>query len=231
MPYNEYNQQIGFELLDFKTAQLPTAQILEGNYSRLEKINSTHIDDLFKNLGNNEDKNNWTYLLREPITDYNQFTLFIQNQIDSTDPYFFAIVDKKTNEALGELALLRINIEHGTIEVGHIQYSNKLKRTRIATEVHFLLAQYIFETLGFRRYEWKCDALNKASFHSAQRLGFTFEGIFRQHKVYKNRNRDTAWFSMLDGEWPRIKSEFQRWLASNNFNASGEQRTKLTMKQ
>lgn len=231
MPYNKYNQQIGFALPDFEMPKKPTAQVLEGNYSRLEKIDNTHIDDLFKNLGNEKDNNNWTYLPREPITDYNQFKQFIQNQIDSTDPYFFAIVDKETNEALGELALLRINVQDGSIEVGHIQYSTKLQRTRIATEVHFLLAQYIFETLGFRRYEWKCDALNKASFRSAQRLGFTFEGIFRQHKIYKNRNRDTVWFSMLDAEWPEIKSEFQRWLIPNNFTSTGEQRTKLTMKE
>ncbi|WP_323703722.1 GNAT family protein [Mammaliicoccus sp. Dog046] len=229
MDYNKYNQPIGKPLTDFKQPEFPNINLLEGRYSRLEKLNESHIDDLFKHFSDNEDIPNWTYLPYNHIKDYDQFENYINAYIQSTDPYFFAIVNKASGEAVGLLSLMRINLTDASIEVGHVHYSNVLKKTRIATEVHYLLAKYVFETLGFRRYEWKCDSLNEHSRKSAQRLGFTFEGTFRQHKIYKDRNRDTSWFSMLDAEWPTIKQGYESWLMPSNFDSNGEQKSKLSL--
>lgn len=140
----------------------------------------------------------------------------------SADPLFFAIADNTTGRATGQAALLRIEPMHRVIEVGHILYTPALQRTRGATEAMFLLARHVFEDLGYRRYEWKCNALNAASGAAARRLGFTFEGVFRQHMIIKVRNRDSAWFSMLDSEWPQRRREFERWLSPDNFDARGD---------
>ena len=142
---------------------------------------------------------------------------------------FFSILDAGSGRALGHATLMRIEPRHRVIEVGHILYSRALQRTRGATEAMYLLARYVFEELKYRRYEWKCNALNEASQRAALRLGFTFEGIFRQHMIVKGENRDTAWFSMLDSEWPLRKAEFERWLSPLNFDESGRQRTRLNM--
>ncbi len=142
---------------------------------------------------------------------------------------FFAIIDKQTEQAVGIIALLRIDQSNGSIEVGHIHYANILKRTRIATEAQFLLARYVFETLGYRRYEWKCDALNKPSIKAAKRLGFKYEGVFRNHKVYKARNRDTCWLSIIDSEWPIYKQQYEKWLDEKNFDELGNQIHRLSI--
>lgn len=154
----------------------------------------------------------------------------MNTRIESQDPYFFAIIDKATGKALGILSLLRINTKASSIEVGHIHYSSLLKRTRIATEVQYLLAKYVFETLEYRRYEWKCDSLNEPSKRAALRLGFTYEGTFRQALVYKGRTRDTDWFSITDKEWPNIKQQYEDWLDEKNFNSDGNQVNKLSIK-
>lgn len=230
MEYNQYNQPIGEHLSEFKQPEYPNVDRLEGQYSRIEKLNKSHIDQLYKHFSDIEDIPNWTYLPREPITNYDQFETYMNENIQSTDPYFFAIINKDSGEAIGLFSLLNINVTDASIEVGHIHYSNLLKKTRTATEVHYLLAKYIFEILGFRRYEWKCDSLNEGSKNSAERLGFTFEGVFRQHKVYKNRNRDTSWFSMLDKEWPARKEGYEAWLEPSNFDSNGQQKRKLSLK-
>ena len=142
---------------------------------------------------------------------------------------FFAIVDKPSGRAVGYASLMRIDVTNRVIEVGNILYTPALQRTAGATEAMYLLARYVFEELGYRRYEWKCNALNEPSRKAALRLGFTFEGIFRQHFIVKGRNRDTAWFSMLDSEWPAIKADFEHWLDPANFDAAGRQKTPLRL--
>ncbi|MDT3959577.1 GNAT family protein [Staphylococcus kloosii] len=229
MRYNQFNQPIGESLEAFNLPSNPTVNILNGRYCRLEKLAVQHIDDLYNHFSLDDDVPNWTYLTEEPLKDKGQFKQYINNQINSRDPYFMAIIDQDTNEALGELALLRINPIDASIEVGHIHFSNVLKQTRIATEAHYLLANYVFEVLGYRRYEWKCDDFNQASKNSAKRLGFTYEGTFRQHKIYKKRNRNTAWFSMLNREWPSIKQQYERWLSPNNFDSKGRQYESLNI--
>lgn len=172
MRYNTFNQPIGDEVKSFKEPNMPCVDMLEGKYSKLEHLNESHIDQLFPLLCSSEIDANWTYLPHEPIHDKASFTQLIEERIISKDPYFFAIVDKETHQALGIMSLLRINPKASTIEVGHIHYSTLLKRTRIATEVQYLLARYVFETLKYRRYEWKCDSLNAPSKHLCRKTWF-----------------------------------------------------------
>ncbi len=145
----------------------------------------------------------------------------------SLDPLYFAVIDIKTNRCEGRQSLMRIDCNHGVIEIGNILWGPAISRTRVATEAFFLSAQYVFETLGFRRFEWKCDSLNTPSREAASRFGFSYEGLFRQHMVVKGCNRDTAWFSMLDSEWPLLRSMYKRWLALENFDSQGQQRSRL----
>ena len=151
----------------------------------------------------------------------------MRSKAASENPLFYAIIDHQTGLAAGRAALIRIDPQNRVIEVGNIMYTPALQKTRGATEAMYLLARYIFEDLGYRRYEWKCNALNEPSRRAALRLGFSFEGIFRQHMIVKDRNRDTAWFSMLDSEWPARKLEFERWLDEANFDSQGIQKTRL----
>ncbi|MEB8068109.1 GNAT family N-acetyltransferase [Mammaliicoccus fleurettii] len=230
MRYNSFNQPIGDEVKSFQNPKNPSINTIEGKYSKLEHLNSSHVDDLFTLLCAKENDANWTYLPNEPIHDSDEFNALMNTRIESQDPYFFAIIDKATGKALGILSLLRINTKASSIEVGHIHYSSLLKRTRIATEVQYLLAKYVFETLEYRRYEWKCDSLNEPSKRAALRLGFTYEGTFRQALVYKGRTRDTDWFSITDKEWPNIKQQYEDWLDEKNFNSDGNQVNKLSIK-
>lgn len=163
-----------------------------------------------------------------PYRDYETFEAAIRKKAESEDPLFFAIVDPRSGGALGYASFLRIEPNHRVIEVGSIVYSPALQRTPGATEAMYLMSRYVFEQLGYRRYEWKCHALNERSRRAALRLGFQFEGIFRQHMIVKGRNRDTAWFSMLDREWPERKQNFERWLAPENFDAHGRQQVSLS---
>ena len=171
----------------------------------------------------------WRYLPYGPFDTYEAFQRDVEEKANSGDPLFCAIIDRQTSTACGYAALMRITPAHRCIEVGHVLYSPRLQRSPEATEAMYLLARYVFEDLHYRRYEWKCDALNAASRRAALRLGFQFEGIFRQHMIVKSRNRDTAWFSMLDSEWPLRKANFERWLSPANFDSSGCQLCSLTM--
>ena len=165
----------------------------------------------------------WQFMGNGPFAEFEAFLSHVRQQATSDDPLFFTIGDRASGRALGLASLMRIEPKHRVIEVGHILYTPLLQRTRGATEAMYLLAKYCFEDLAYRRYEWKCNAMNEPSRRSALRLGFTFEGIFRQHMIIKGQNRDTAWFSMLDGEWPERKARFERWLMPENFDENGMQ--------
>lgn len=158
-----------------------------------------------------------------PFQDAADYRCYVENAAQRTDPKCYAIVDITTDKAIGTFSLMRIDAANGAIEVGFVAFSALLKRTPIATEAHFLLMGYVFDTLQYRRYEWKCDSLNAPSRAAAERLGFCFEGIFRQAVVYKGRTRDTAWFSVIDSEWPALKHRFMAWLAKDNFTSDGKQ--------
>jgi RimJ/RimL family protein N-acetyltransferase len=214
-------------VVDATPGRRPERIVLPGGDVDLEPLDAArHGDALFAAMGPGHDEL-WTYMFDGPFADRAAFDAALAKSSDSTDPFFFAIVDKTTGRAAGRAALMRIEPAHRVIEVGSIVFAPALQRTRGATEAMYLLARHVFEDLGYRRYEWKCNALNDASRAAAARLGFTFEGVFRAHMIVKGRSRDTAWFSMLDSEWPAIKARFERWLAPHNFDAAGRQRHQL----
>lgn len=185
-----------------------------------------HADGLFEGIRDREDL--WLYLNEGPFVNIHTFEADLERKATSEDPIYYTVVDRKTGDALGHVAYLRIEPVHRVIEVGAILYTPKLQRTAGATEAMYLMAKYVFEDLGYRRYEWKCNALNESSRRAAPRLGFTFEGIFRQHMIVKGRNRDTAWYAMLDSEWPARKAAFERWLDPANFDEQGRQKQALS---
>jgi RimJ/RimL family protein N-acetyltransferase len=224
-PHPETGQPVGSRV-DTTPAQRPGPATLQGRYGRLEKLEPRHTADLWSVFKGYDDV--WTYITSDgPFADAQSFADFIAKRAASNDPCAYAIVEPK-GRALGYLTLMEIRPEMRVIEVGHVLYSPQLQRTPLATEAQFLIARYAFETLGYRRYEWKCNALNAPSRRAALRYGFTFEGIFRQHIIAKGRNRDSAWFSMLDSEWPARKAAFEHWLASENFSTAGGQKASLS---
>lgn len=187
-----------------------------------------HGVDLYSASHGPEAASLWRYLFDGPYPDESTFLAAHAKKATSEDPLFYAILDNQSGRAIGYASLMRIEPAHRCIEVGSILYTPALQRTRGATEAMYLLARYIFEDLGYRRYEWKCNALNEPSRRAAVRLGFTYEGLFRQHMIVKGANRDTAWYSMLDAEWPARKAAFERWLSPDNFDAQGRQRNALS---
>jgi RimJ/RimL family protein N-acetyltransferase len=215
--------------VDPSPAKVPQRCTLSGRYVTLKALDpAAHGESLWQNLGGAEHARLWVYVFDGPYLDRAAFQAELERKAVSPDYLFFAVVDNESRRALGLAAYLNIHPAHRSIEVGSILYSPALQRTRGATEAMFLMARHAFEDLGYRRYEWKCNALNEPSRRAAARYGFTFEGIFRQHLIVKGRNRDTAWFSMLDGEWPARKAAFERWLAPTNFDAEGRQRMALS---
>jgi RimJ/RimL family protein N-acetyltransferase len=212
---------------------MPDVQMLTGSYCRLERLDpARHADDLFTADQADAHGTSWTYLPYGAFPDRTVYTAWITQAAARPDPYFFAVVDSEessptSGRAVGVLSLMRVQPAAGSIEVGHIHYSPALQQTRAGTEAHYLLETYVFEQLGYRRYEWKCDALNEPSRRAADRLGFQFEGIFRQADVVKGRNRDTAWYAIIDAEWPRVCEAFRAWLAPDNFDVQGRQRSAL----
>jgi len=214
--------------VDPRAARRPGRVVLEGRDVSIEPLDPLrHGDSLFESTARPEHDTLWTYMFDGPFADRASFDESLARLAASGDPLHFAIVDRSSSRATGRAALMRIEPAHRVIEVGSIVYSPRLQRTRGATEAMYLLARYVFDALGYRRYEWKCHALNAGSRSAALRLGFTFEGIFRQHLIVKGHSRDTAWFSMLDSEWPERKARFERWLAPENFNSDGRQRAAL----
>jgi RimJ/RimL family protein N-acetyltransferase len=199
-----------------------------GRFCRLEPLDiERHAAALFEANAIDADGRNWTYLAYGPFPSLGEYCDWMRVTCLGNDPLFFAIVDSACGEPVGVASYLRIAPAAGSIEVGHINYSPRLQRTPAATEAMFLMMRQAFE-LGYRRYEWKCDALNAPSRAAAQRLGLSFEGIFRQATVYKGRNRDTAWYAAIDSEWPALKNAFESWLAPANFDDAGNQRVRLS---
>ena len=224
-PHPITGQPIGLPVEKTGVALRPGPVTLKGRYGRLEKLSPDHWSDLWAAFVGHDRV--WTYISTDgPFADPSEFAAFIAKRAAADDPYAYAIVDLQ-DRAVGYLTLLRIVPVHRVIEVGHVLYSPSLQRTPLGTETQYLLACYIFETLGYRRYEWKCDALNAASRRAALRYGFIYEGTFRQYMIAKGRNRDNAWFSMLDSEWPSRKRNFERWLAPENFDGDGRQKISL----
>lgn len=201
---------------------------MSGRYCRVEPLDAArHAADLHAANTLDPTGRAWTYMNYGPFASLDDYRGWMQSFCTGDDPLFHAIVDAATGKAVGVASYLRIDAAHGVIEVGHINYSPLLARTRAATEAMHLMMKRAFE-LGYRRYEWKCDALNTPSRAAAQRFGFTFEGIFRQATIYKHRSRDTAWFSIIDAEWPALREAFARWLDPANFDADGRQRERLS---
>ena len=210
-------------------APWPERVALEGRYASLEPLDpANHAEDLWQATGGPEHAALWDYMVAGPFADRAAFDRHLAEKSVATDAVWFAIIDRFAGRAAGCASYLRIEPAHRVIEVGNIVFGPALQHTRAATDAMYLMARYAFETLGYRRYEWKCNAENQASRRAALRLGFTFEGIFRQHMIINGRNRDTAWFAMLDSEWPARKAAFERWLNPANFDASGKQRTRLS---
>jgi len=198
--------------------------VLEGRYARLEPLALAHLDGL---LAASADARSFDYLFDVPPKDREDLHAWITARMKSEDPLFQAVVDRASGVAGGRQTFMRITPEHGVIEIGNILWGPAIARTRVATEALYLAARHVFEDLGYRRFEWKCNNLNEPSKKAALRFGFAFEGVFRQHMWSKGANRDTAWFAMIDGDWPRIRPAYERWLQPANFDAAGRQRARL----
>lgn len=221
---DEHGNRIGIPVKNDQTPLVPRGA-LTGAYTRLEPLDADkHTSDLFTAFVGADHL--WTYMPHGPFLTENEYRAWVESRQGENDPYFYAIVDQQSGKALGVASYLRIDPGARSIEVGWITYSPLLQRSRIATEAMFLMMRNAFD-LGYRRYEWKCNALNAISMRSAQRLGMTYEGTFRQATVVKGRNRDTAWFAILDGDWPTTQQAFERWLDPANFDAAGNQLASL----
>ncbi|WAW15162.1 GNAT family N-acetyltransferase [Peptostreptococcus equinus] len=182
-----------------------------------------HFDDLFSVYSSLTSDDSFTYMVFDKFEKVECFKLFFENMIKSIDPYYLAIIDNKSKKAIGSFALMRIDKNNRVIEIGSILYSDILKKSKMATEAQYLIMKYVFEDIKYRRYEWKCDNYNEPSKRAAKRLGFKYEGLFRKAMVYKGRNRDTAWFSIIDDEWKLLKNKFEAWLEDSNFDKEGKQ--------
>jgi RimJ/RimL family protein N-acetyltransferase len=216
-------------LVDARPAKRPERVTLRGRAVTLVPLDAEqHAEALFHGANGGDKDRVWTYLFDGPYADAAVFKANIAAKAQSADPLFFAVLDNASGQAVGYQTLMRIEAAHRVIEVGNILYTPAMQRTSGATEAQYLFARYVFDDLGYRRYEWKCNDLNAPSKRAASRLGFTFEGVFRQSMIVKGRNRDTAWFSMLDSEWPQRRAAFERWLAPENFDAAGRQKIALT---
>lgn len=205
----------------------PQRVVLDGRYVRLEPLSLAHAADLFEASNVPDGEARFAYLGDYAPRTQADTEAFIGSVLGKADPMLFAVIDKSTGKAGGRQALMRIVPEHGVIEIGSIYWGPAIARTPRATEALYLFARHIFEDLGYRRFEWKCNDRNEPSKHAARRFGFSYEGLFRQHMIMKGENRDTAWFSMLDSEWPARKAGFARWLDPENFDANGQQKAPL----
>lgn len=211
------------DLSHWQACPTPDQRSLHGRFIRLEALDiARHGDDLWAAL-QGPDPALWDYLPYGPFNERAAFDAWLAGNADSRDPLFYVVIELASGRALGLLSYLRITARDGCIEIGHIAFGAAMQRTPGATEAVYLLARHAFDDLGYRRLEWKCNARNARSRRAAERFGFSYEGLFRQHMVIKGENRDTAWYAMLDGEWPACREAFQRWLAADNFDAHGAQ--------
>lgn len=233
---NEYGQPVGLAVTDWQPARQPGDVTLQGCFCRLEVLDpARHAPDLWHawrqpdaDIANDSDgKARWSYLGGRAFDDQAGCEQWLESMTASNDPFCYAIIDLADEQAVGMATYLRIAPADGSIEIGHLSFSPRMARTPVSSEALMMLMANAF-TLGYRRLEWKCDALNAPSRRAAERLGFQPEGIFRQHRVVNGRNRDTAWFSIVDGEWPSIRACHEQWLAADNFDPSGRQRLPLS---
>ena len=219
---------VGSFLPGWTARAAPPRTPMVGRFCRVEPLDpARHAGDLFAANQLDIDGRNWTYLFQEPFREIGAYRAWLEQVAKADDPLFHTIIDLKKGKAVGVATFMRIDRAMGVIEVGNINYSPLLQRTPAATEAMFLMMARVFDELGYRRYEWKCDSLNAPSRAAALRLGFQYEGLFRQAVIYKGRNRDTCWFSIIDGEWPRLKQAYEQWLAPANFDAEGRQKRAL----
>ena len=224
MPVNEYGQMIGESVVGHTSGKLPAIDFLEGRYARIEALSvEKHAEDLLAVYGPDTPREMWTYLFQEPVADREELVSLLNQMLARQDRFFYAILDRETGKALGTFSLMRIDQNNRVVEVGTVIFPPELRGTRIGTEAQYLLARYVFEELNYRRYEWKCDALNLPSRRAAERLGFVYEGTFRQAIVYKGRTRDTDWLAMIDKDWPQVKTRLEAWLRPENFDKNGRQ--------
>ena len=225
---NETPLPLGKVLPAWTPRSVPPRKILEGRYTRLEPLDpSKHSDDLvaaFKTT----DPNSWTYLFHGPFAKEAGLRQWLADSAVAAGNVCYAIIDLATGRAAGIASYMRIDPANGVIEVGSIHYSDKLKQTRASTEAMYLMMRHVFDDLGYRRYEWKCNSFNEPSRLTALRLGFQFEGIFRNHMIVKGHSRDTAWFAITDDDWSASKAAYEKWLAADNFDSAGKQRVSLS---
>ena len=224
---NSLGQPIGQPVPGWRTPPRPARATMTGRHCRLEPLSvERHARQLYEANSSDQDGRMWTYLPYGPFAGFDEYCRWLEPASRSDDPLYFAIIDLRTQTATGVASYLRIDPGSGSIEVGHIALSPALQRTTAFTEAMFLMMRWAF-SCGYRRYEWKCNALNQASRRAALRLGLSYEGVFRQSGIVKGRNRDTAWYAAIDAEWPALEQSFVRWLDPGNFDASGRQRISL----
>ncbi|CAA7620787.1 GNAT family N-acetyltransferase [Magnetospirillum sp. SS-4] len=226
---NSLGQPVGEPIPGWTPRLRPPHTVMEGRFCRVEPLDAArHAAQLYAGIAEDVEGRTWTYLFYGPFESEAGFRAWLDDATASADPQFYAVVDRASGIALGVVSYLRIDAAAGAIAVGHIIFAPSLRRTPAATEGMYLMLRNAFDTLGYRRCEWRCDTLNTSSRNAAERYGFRFEGVFRQAAVNKGRNRDTACYSIIDGEWPHVRDSFQRWLRPNNFGADGRQRERLS---
>jgi RimJ/RimL family protein N-acetyltransferase len=224
---NHFGQPIGPPLQGWVPPPFPAREPFDGRLCRLEPLTVGHADGLHDAFSAAPDARSWTYLPSGPFPDRSSFRTWVAHSAASADPLFFTVIERQTGELAGVAGYMRITPAAGSIEVGHIHFTPRFKRSPVTTEAMVLMMGRAFG-LGYRRYEWKCDSLNAPSRAAAQRLGLSFEGVFRQATVYKGRSRDTAWYSAIDSDWPALRAAFETWLAPENFDMDGRQKVRLS---
>lgn len=228
MVQSETGMPVGFPVSGWAPRDFPPRTPMEGSHCRLEPLDvARHARELFRAFSADADNRIWTYLSSGPFDDFETYRHWMEKSCLGNDPLVHAVVDLKTGKAVGVASYLRIDPRNGVIEVGSINYSPALQRSAAGTEAMYLMMKRVFDELGYRRYEWKCDNLNAASKRAANRYGFSFEGVFRQAVIVKGRNRDTAWFAIIDKNWPAIKAGFEAWLSPENLDGDGQQNRAL----
>lgn len=225
---NALGLPVGPAVPDWTPPPRPPREALAGRFCRLEPLDiAAHGADLHEHFSEDKDGRDWSYLPYGPFDSLSDFEAWMAGSCFDADPFFYAIIDTTTGRAAGMVSYMRINPEHGSIEVGHVHYAPAIQRGRVTSEAMYLMMQWAFEA-GYRRYEWKCHSFNRPSRVAAQRLGFSFEGVFRDHLIHRGRSRDTAWYACVVSEWPELRAAYECWLDSENFRADGSQKQHLS---
>ncbi|MEP4377595.1 MAG: GNAT family protein [Alphaproteobacteria bacterium] len=225
---NSLGQNVGISLPGWVPPPRPPREALLGKFCRLEPLDvAAHAGDLHHHFGEDTDGRDWSYLPYGPFDSLGAFEAWMTDTCLDADPFFYAIVDTATGRAAGMVSFMRINPAHGSIEVGHVHYAPAIQRGRVTSQAMYLMMQWAFEA-GYRRYEWKCHSFNRPSRVAAQRLGFSYEGVFRDHMIHRGRSRDTAWYACVASEWPALKAAYETWLDPDNFDAEGNQNIRLS---